>query len=316
MKNSSKKYLGFTLVELIIVITILAILATIAFVSFQNYTSQTRDTKRVSDLTQISKWLDIFQVTSWTLPTPDTPKTLTWGNSTLLVWKINSKVLKSLSNNILDPVSWIEYTYATIWNWKYYQIWADSENLVSNSITSAFADSKSSIVKWNYLFDPSLPSLIISSWSNLYDPNNCFVVNWWTNLIWNSESCTPKSSISLKNFDSSLVWYWDMETTTWSTFLKDLSGNGSDWIFSWWMVYTSSLTWWVNWKGLNFTWWYIIANNVKDSKQITYNIIMKSNKAVNTWNSPWWKIASGSTVYCPYCLHEKNDWETFLDWRF
>lgn len=99
---------------------------------FKNYTSQTRDTKRVSDLTQISKWLDIFQVTSWTLPISDNPTTYTWWNVTLLKRKINSKVLSNLGWEVFDPSTKTEYTYATIWNWKYYQIWADSENLVTS----------------------------------------------------------------------------------------------------------------------------------------------------------------------------------------
>jgi len=38
--------------------------------------------------------------------------------------------------------------------------------------------------------------------------------------------------MSLKNFDSSLVGYWDMESLTDDGKLKDLSGNGNDGTFS------------------------------------------------------------------------------------
>ena len=71
-KHQIKKYLGFTLVELIIVITILAILATIAFVSFQNYTTQTRDTNRLTSIKTIEKWLQLTFTTTSTYPIPDT----------------------------------------------------------------------------------------------------------------------------------------------------------------------------------------------------------------------------------------------------
>jgi len=46
-------------VELIVVITILVILGTIAFVSLSGFSGSARDSSRVSDLSLISKGLDI-----------------------------------------------------------------------------------------------------------------------------------------------------------------------------------------------------------------------------------------------------------------
>ncbi len=69
---------GFTLVELIVVITILAILWTIWFISFSWYSSSARDSVRISDLTNIQKWLDLYQVKVWSYPTPDNATTFSW----------------------------------------------------------------------------------------------------------------------------------------------------------------------------------------------------------------------------------------------
>ncbi|EKE29199.1 MAG: hypothetical protein ACD_2C00209G0013, partial [uncultured bacterium (gcode 4)] len=49
---------AFTLVELIVVIVILAILATIAFMSFSDHSSSARDSARLSDTTNIRKWIE------------------------------------------------------------------------------------------------------------------------------------------------------------------------------------------------------------------------------------------------------------------
>ena len=166
--KTQKKYYGFTLVELIIVITILAILATIAFVSFNSYVKDTRDSKRLADINQIKKWVEIYKESFSKTPIPDQAKSFTWWKNTLYVWKINNKVLSNLSKDTFDPLSKQEYIYATFWTWEYFQIWTFSENDLSyNVIDKTYADYKTAIVEWNYLFDPSLPSLLISSWTTL-----------------------------------------------------------------------------------------------------------------------------------------------------
>ncbi|MDR0772016.1 MAG: prepilin-type N-terminal cleavage/methylation domain-containing protein [Candidatus Peribacteria bacterium] len=52
-------YKAFTLVELIVVIIILAILTAISFLSISNYLATTRDAKRLSDLTELYKKIEI-----------------------------------------------------------------------------------------------------------------------------------------------------------------------------------------------------------------------------------------------------------------
>lgn len=56
MKNTKK---AFTLVELIVVITILAVLATVAFISFSGQTQDAKNSKVASDLTNLSRAIEI-----------------------------------------------------------------------------------------------------------------------------------------------------------------------------------------------------------------------------------------------------------------
>lgn len=51
---------AFTLVELIVVITILVILGTIGFMQLSGFQGSARDSSRVSDITNISKGLDML----------------------------------------------------------------------------------------------------------------------------------------------------------------------------------------------------------------------------------------------------------------
>jgi len=51
---------GFTLIELLVVIAIIGLLATMAVVSFGNAQSKARDSKRIADVKQIMKALDLY----------------------------------------------------------------------------------------------------------------------------------------------------------------------------------------------------------------------------------------------------------------
>jgi hypothetical protein len=146
----------------------------------------------------------------------------------------------------LDPLTKTEYVYSVLGNGQYYQLGAEAENTLARAVfplvEEAYASGpKTALVKGNYTSDPSLPSLIVIPSSvpggvgsgGIYSPNVAFVTNGSvTNLISSSTGYTLKKDISLKNLDSSLVGYWDMETLTSSGLLRDLSGNGNDGVFS------------------------------------------------------------------------------------
>lgn len=231
-KRKSVKTLGFTLVELIIVITILAILATIAFISFKNYSSNARDWNRISTLKNIETGFELFSIKTWSFPIPESPTIFTgWvnGNIQLQQWFIGENIAKIIQMNSvpLDPKNQSQYIYSTYGSGKYYQIWIESENQVASVLPQTYADSTSMLVKWNYTFTPSLPSLIIWSGSELFSPDTCFLMNGWKNTLKNCKE--KKSEMILKNYDSSLLGYFDMETITsddwvWA-YLKDISGN-------------------------------------------------------------------------------------------
>ena len=57
MSNVKK---GFTLVELLVVITVMGFLMTVAFVAFDNARSKARDAKRVANIDQLRKALDLY----------------------------------------------------------------------------------------------------------------------------------------------------------------------------------------------------------------------------------------------------------------
>lgn len=108
---------------------------------------------------------------------------------------------------------------------------------------------KYSKLSGNYRFDPSLPSLFFltgtynTASGGIFSPDVCFVMNNLSTNTFSSTStgCVVKKNMSLKDIDSGLVGYWDMETLS-GTLLKDLSGNGNNGVFSGGMSYGNALT--------------------------------------------------------------------------
>lgn len=117
---------------------------------------------------------------------------------------------------------------------------------------------KYSKLSGSYKFDPSLPSLFFltgaqnTASGGIFSPDVCFVLNnVSTNTFGSTSGCKTKKDMNLKDMDSSLVGYWDMETLT-GTMLKDLSGNGNHGTFSGGMVASTALTGGIVGKGMSF----------------------------------------------------------------
>jgi len=323
-------FFGFTLVELIIVITILAILATIAFMSFQNYVTQSRDSNRLSTVTNIQSGLEIFFTKSGTRPTPDEPKLLTWGSITLRQGKVDQSVIRAINMNTipLDPKDNSKYVYSTLGTFnQYYQIGITSENVSQAFFGSqVYADGASSIVKGNYSLDPSLPSLIVTessvtaSW--IFAPSVCFVLNGGQNTP--SACIETKEKMSLKQFDTGLVGYWDMESYS-GNILKDLSWNANNGTFSGWVA---TLTGWKTWNATFFTTWGIIVpytpkfNGTDFTIQVVYNAYYNSGETIQQAGVTYqsivnrWDCSSGTCTSTWSYWFGLNNSPSHWDWLF
>ncbi len=77
MKSWRGSFLWFTLVELIVVITILVILGTIAFLNLWGFSGSARDSARISNLANLQKGLNVYQVRTWTYPMPESSVAIT-----------------------------------------------------------------------------------------------------------------------------------------------------------------------------------------------------------------------------------------------
>lgn len=291
----------FTLVELIIVITILSILSTIAFVSFSWYVSESNDAKNLVELNQIEKGISLYSISTKVLPKPKNYSTFTAWINNIYSWEIDEELLN------IFKIHWSKniYKYSIFNNWEYFQVWWFlNKNISWKFIPTTYADDNFVIVKWNYIFNPTLPSLLINSWStNIYKSDNCFLLNWLsTNLNWN---CVKKSDLSLSDFDKNLVWYWDMESYyetsySWVTnvlFLKDLSWNNYDMLMGNWQpvsilntasgsIFSQDENWiWIKFDRNNFKYWFTTIENDKafdfnwrKVKPVPWNTIFDSNE--------------------------------------
>jgi len=293
-KEATKK--AFTLVELIVVITILAILWTIAFISLQWYSRDARDWTRISDIKSTEVWLELFSIKVWKYPVPDNSVAYTWWSAVItqgILWEWVTRNTK-LNKIVVDPLTKANYVYSTFWNWRYYQLAADVENLQASIVSQANAATPtSSLVRWNYTFDPTLPSIILvpssvtSSW--IFDKNVCFVLNWWKNTL--NNCVEKKSQMDLLSFEPNLVAYWDMESvfsSWWTDYLKDLSWNWAYWKFNGGVFINNNLTWGILGKGISFNWVnnYITIPHYSSfnfNDRTTISIIFKIKSLINNY---------------------------------
>lgn len=297
-----KKYrfpTGFTLVELIVVITILAILGTVGFISLQGYSSKARDSARVSDITNITKGLEILLTKGSTLPQPENVVTITASGVTLRYQGYAGKnVLSAIGmSTTMDPLDTKYYTYSTNSNQNIYQVfWLFEESkdisLVSpipevyaNSYSERYARSK-----WSNL------GILIGTGSNLNQPvqelslTGVDILNTTDNytIFFDKNTQITGTGLVLKAgivSTQGMVGYWDMETmSSWK--LVDMSGNGNEGTLTGSSVPT--LIAWKVGKALNFngngyiSLWNKEGFKIKDD--ITISVLIKTNTTTGFWN--------------------------------
>ncbi|MDD3302125.1 MAG: prepilin-type N-terminal cleavage/methylation domain-containing protein [Candidatus Gracilibacteria bacterium] len=228
------KIKGFTLVEIIVVMVIIILLGTISLLVFTTYNKSARNGVRVTDAKNIEDGLNMFFADRGRYPEPDSFTILSGGTVEIKQGIIGENVVRAISlNDIpLDPKLGVNYTYSIFGNGKYYQIAYEKESFVNQNPKKVNADNINVSVEGNYKFDPSFPSLVLIKdsvgTSGIFDPNVCFITNGGENkLDSKSGSCLKKQDLILKDYDDTLVGYWDMQTLS-GTLLKDLSGNGNN----------------------------------------------------------------------------------------
>ncbi|EKE29474.1 MAG: Structural protein [uncultured bacterium (gcode 4)] len=191
---------AFTLVELIVVIVILAILATIAFLSFSSQSGSARDSTRLSDISSIKKWMEMYNVNSWLYPTPDKPTSFTYSGWTIwnqwTLWDSAYKLIqKTLSKKVKDPLKDSEYDYSLAANKREYQVAWNFENPTSFEKT----------------YNPFESDFLISHLSILNSPD-ANALGWtWTNVYisWNY------NWVLLKVFTGSTYYFVPTPTLFW-----------------------------------------------------------------------------------------------------
>jgi prepilin-type N-terminal cleavage/methylation domain-containing protein len=129
----------FTLVELIVVVTILAILWTVWFISYNGYLLWVRDSNRLTQLDQMSAWLELYR-TKNTLPLPSNNIRVEWNGSVMgYQWFAAQDILDLIDYSKWgrDPKDNEYFTYYISGDRKYFQLLGFLEDS-TNQATSLF----------------------------------------------------------------------------------------------------------------------------------------------------------------------------------
>ncbi len=148
----------FTIPELLVTVTIIAVLFTIAFIAYGWYNSGARDTKRLEQIENIKKGVELYYLKASKYP--DTTNGIVISYSWAELWKQGEfwddsvRITWKLFWSFKDPKYNINYTYSVTANKKEYQIWAQFEwekAIAYNPLfETAFAAAEKVKLFWNY----------------------------------------------------------------------------------------------------------------------------------------------------------------------
>lgn len=328
MYKIKKQKKAFTLVELIVVIAILAILGTISFISLQSYNMDARDGKRVADITNIKKSLDIYSVKEWKYPDPTGAKEITYSWAKIwdqwTFWDSVLRETKNVSNIPLDPVTNTEYSYSLLNSKKEYELWSILEwewklaGLYWNYnwlVAKVFTWSTT----WPTNYVLALPSITNSDMSetDIVDILNWddLVVEWevntpasysWTTLY--VEGQIPTDLIE----ESELIVYqwdlWDLDTPEErQTFLSDLQA-----FYPWAPVDDNTVVWNMLWLEADEASDYVknVVNNYLWGNISIIDVIENLFLTKSVWwigNDYWYSIAVDNSGYIYVAWYFKDE---------
>lgn len=313
---------AFTLVELVVVITILSILATITFVSYGLYTSNARDSVRISDIENIDKSLNLFNIEHWFFPEPDGSYFITYSWSIAWTqwyfWEDLLRKTQELSKVPVDPLTGSNYAYSVTNNKKEVQFASILENQeiiwFSNVfwwwIAAPWKELWTAYVKWNYnwkfvkvstwstIFVLGVPSILTSDilsvdLQNIYSSKN-FVYDWYYNIphTYNNTNLTLTGWFNFNPIPNTPVLFeWnEAELATWI----------------WKLTFAEKLK--------NFYIDTILENNQKYENIVDLNPLVNSDEAialVNTYmsNNVWWLKSQKSLDSWNYSISNILDFE-------
>jgi general secretion pathway protein G len=121
LENKNK---GFTIIELIVVISIITILSSIIFININNVRIKSRDVKRIADLKQIQKALELYKIYNGDYPKPvcgtedwcNSYESNEWDSLAFLLSDYMKKFPVDPLNNRGDPFYGEFYSYAYHYN--------------------------------------------------------------------------------------------------------------------------------------------------------------------------------------------------------
>ncbi|NDK09599.1 BspA family leucine-rich repeat surface protein [Candidatus Gracilibacteria bacterium] len=157
-KNIFLSFKAFTLVELIVVITILAILGTIGFISIGGYTLMARESARISDMSMISRALDLTYLENNFYPDTASGITVTYSGSTLWTQGFFTEEVRANTNRISqtpsEKLTGKPYIYSVTYNRQEYQLAGGSESGGPTALNSLVPETNAffsrAIVRGNY----------------------------------------------------------------------------------------------------------------------------------------------------------------------
>ena len=319
MKKTQNNF-WFTLVELIVVITILAILWTIAFISLQWYSAQARDSKRVSDIQNIKKSLELFSLNIWKYPEPDSYFTVKyWSQDLRYQWIVWDQVSTNLSRNLnekpTDPLTGSEYTYSRTFAWTEYEVlWLYESDLISVTSPQPSPTGEGArplVVSSSFASNSNYPK-INGNYNGIYVKAGIYYLptpsiingNIWWNIDLEVDTTALESQVITggDNVPLTSTWWltwmtvevfsWELDTTKW----RDEWGNKE--------LLAQALIDAYSWTTLANEWVYqeIVETESDDYVSLVDDFVLNNDNFVNNSSGGnwWWNTILNPYISCTW----------------